>query len=478
MIWLWGLLGLFGLLAAVLVIRAAVFRPEAAPAVSQEAVDYDREGAVAALRQLVQCRTISHPDPQLEDEAEFQRLIDLIPRLYPTVFERCSFQQLPHRGVLMRWPGKHSDAPCVMMAHFDVVDVQQEQWDKPPFDGIIEDGVLWGRGTLDTKATFNGILWAAQTLMRQGFRPEQDLYFAFSGSEEINGDGAKEIVAQLRRSGVRPALVLDEGGAVVENVFPGVKSPCGLIGISEKGMMNVRFRVRSQGGHASAPGVRTPIDILSQGCLRLKQHPFPMRLCRPARELFDTLGRHSTFAYRLVFANLWLFRPALDLLCRKQGGEMNALVRTTTAFTQMEGSSGRNVLPPSAWMISNLRLVPGDTVEQTRRRLIRTVKDPAIEVEVLESFEPSPVSDSHCEAYDRVAAAVLATWPGCIVSPYLMVQCADARHYGELSDHVYRFCAMELTAEERKTIHGNNERIRLEAIGKTVEFYIRLMKQC
>ena len=144
----------------------------------------------------------------------------------------------------------------------------------------------------------------------------------------------------------------------------------------------------------------------------------------------------------------------------------------------MEGSPGRNVLPANAQMVANLRLIPGETPEEVQRRLERTIDDSRGEVESLQSFPPSPVSETHCAAYDRVAEAVEATWPGCIVSPYLMVQCADARHYAGLSDHVYRFCAMALTAEERKTIHGNNERIRLDAIEKTVEFYIRLMKKC
>ena len=93
-------------------------------------------------------------------------------------------------------------------------------------------------------------------------------------------------------------------------------------------------------------------------------------------------------------------------------------------------------------------------------------------------MEPSPVSETDCPAWHKVAAAVAHTWPGCIVSPYLMVQCSDSRHYRDLSNHVYRFSAMDLTSEERATIHGHNERIRLETVRKAVEFYVRLMKQC
>ena len=471
-------LGLLALLLAVLLIRAAAFRPKPQKVAPREDVTFDREAAVVALQQLVRCKTISCNDPALEDEAEFQKLIDLLPQLYPEVFRVCILQKFPGRALLFRWPGEAADAPTVLMAHYDVVSVSEESWEKPPFAGIIEDGVLWGRGTLDTKVTVNGILSGANHLIAQGFQPKHDIYFAFSGGEEVNGPGAKNIVTWFMEQKISPALVVDEGGAVVENVFPGVKAPCGMIGIAEKGMMNVRYTVHSGGGHASAPPVKSPIPTLADACRRILKRPFPMHITKPAAEMFDTLGRHSGFGLKLVFANLWLFRPVLDLICKQGGGEMNALVRTTTAFTQMEGSAGRNVLPAEAYLISNMRLSPKDTVEGAEAYLRKIVNDPAVEIQVLESFPPSPISETECEPWDKVAQAVSHTWPGCIVSPYLMVQCSDSRHYGKLSNHVYRFSAMDLTAEERRSIHGNNEKIRLETIGRAVEFYIRLMMQC
>jgi len=194
--------------------------------------------------------------------------------------------------------------------------------------------------------------------------------------------------------------------------------------------------------------------------------------------MFDTLGRHSTFAFKILFANLWVFKPVLDLFCKLSGGEINALVRTTTAFTMMEGSNARNVIPPEAAIISNMRLNPADTVASATEHLRKAVGEDGVEITVLESCEPSRISRTDCAGWDKVAAAVAETWKGCVVAPYLMVQCSDSRHYGRISDKVYRFSAMDLTAEERKTIHGNNERVRLECAKKAVEFYIRLMKQC
>ena len=475
---MWYIVGLIAGFLAVLVVRALLFRPLPQRQISEEPVSFDKDAAVTALQKLVQCKTISDYDHANEDEAEFQKLIDLLPTLYPKVFETCEFQQLPERALLLRWKGKSQENPSVMMSHYDVVPVREDLWEKPPFSGIIEDGVLWGRGTLDTKATLNGALFAANTLMEKGFVPENDIYFAFSGGEEVNGLGAVNIVNYFKQQGITPALVVDEGGAVVENVFPGVKVPCGMVGIAEKGMMNVRYTVHSGGGHASAPPVKTPITTLATACRKVVENPFKMNINKPAALMFDTLARHSTFVYKLIFSNLWCFKPVLDLICKKSGGEMNALVRTTTAFTQAQGSKARNVIPAEASLVSNMRLNPADSVAEATGYLKKVVGDSSVEVEVLESFEPSPISETDCDSYYKVADAVAETWRGCVVTPYLMVQCSDSRHYRDISRHVYKFSAMDLTAEERKTIHGNNERIRLESIGKAVEFYIRLLGKC
>lgn len=478
MIVLYIILAVLVLLLAVVLLRTAAFRPKAETAKTYEAVEFDREAAVGNLQQLIRCRTVSYTDASKEDPAEFEKLIALLPELYPHVYEKCTLTRLPDRGLLFYWAGKAHDEASVMMAHFDVVPVEEENWKKPPFEGIIEDGVLWGRGTLDTKVTFNGVLTAADHLIAQGFQPEQDIYFAFSGQEEINGPGAVNIVHWFQEHNINIQLVVDEGGAVVEDVFPGVKQPCALIGIAEKGMMNLEYSVSSAGGHASAPKPHTPVGVLADACCKVENHPFLMHITAPAAKMFDTLGRHSTFLYRMIFANLWLFGGVLDNLCKKQGGELNALMRTTVAFTQMQGSKASNVIPPSASMVSNMRLNPADTMESAMEYIRGVIGNDAVKLRCVEGMNPSPISETDCPAWDKVSSAVAGTWQGSLVSPYLMVQCSDSRHYGPVSNHVYRFSAMDLTAEERSTIHGNNERIRTEVIGRAVEFYIRLMSQC
>ena len=465
-------------IVALIIIRTLLFTPKSNVQADTDEVSFDSDKAVNSLCELVRCKTVSNSDPSLEDDEEFSRLIDMLPSLYPKVFEKCTFFMFPDRGLLFKWEGKKHDNPAVMMAHYDVVPANEEAWDKPAFEAIIEDGKIWGRGTLDTKVTFNGILSAADHLMKEGFVPENDVYFAFSGGEEVNGAGAVHIVDYFEKNKINLAFVVDEGGAVVENVFPGVKAPCGLIGIAEKGMMNVQYKVKSPGGHASAPKPGSPLVALSRAVTKIEDNPFKAHITAPVAKLFDTLGRHSTFLYRMIFANLWLFSPILDLICKKSGGELNALMRTTVAFTQASGSSACNVIPPEASVVSNMRLNPKDNIKKAMTYLEKTVNDPNVEISLIGGMEPSRISRTDCPEYEKVASAVSSTWGGCLVAPYLMVQCSDSRHYGRISDKVYRFSAMDLTSEERATIHGNNERIRIETALRAVEFYIRLMKKC
>lgn len=479
MTWLYVAIAVIVVLIAVgiPVIRAIQFRPKKEESYPDFSVQCNEEKAVSDLAEMVRCRTVSDTDESKEDEKEFEKFEKLLPVLFPNVYRVCEFQKLGKRSLLFRWKGKDPSVSRVLMAHYDVVSVEQSLWQKPAFEGIVEDGVLWGRGTLDTKGTLNGIMQAAEQMIKQGFVPQNDVYLAFSGNEETNGYGAPTIVKYFKEKGIRPALVCDEGGAVVDKVFPGVSAPCALIGIAEKGLCNIRFSVEGKGGHASAPPPHTAVGKLSKACTAVENHPFPARLSKPAKELFDTLGRHSTFVYRLIFANLGLFRGALDAICKKSGGELNALMRTTVAFTQMNGSKGINVLPPYADMVANLRIMCGESVEDCVKYLKKIVADDEIGIEVVYGMNPSNVSETEGEAWNLMKKAVSQTWKEALVAPYLMLACSDSRHYSEISDHVYRFSAMALSKEERASIHGNDERIPLEKIVRTVEFYLRLISQ-
>ena len=476
--WILALLGILVVFIIILLARTLAFKPPTPLAVQIEEATVNAEEAADRLAQMIRIKTVSSLDESKVDKEAFARFPVLLEELYPRVYEACTVERVGPSGILYKLAGKSSAAPVVFMAHYDVVPANEDAWEKPAFKGILEDGVLWGRGTLDTKGTLCAVMEAAEALITKGFIPENDLYFAFSGDEETAGDSAPAIVEVFQKRGITPAMVLDEGGAVIEGIFPGVLQPCALIGTAEKGMLDLELAMMSKGGHASTPPPHTLVGLLSQAVVRIESKPFKLKLTPPVAAMYDTLGRHSTFLYRMIFANLWCFSPVLDSICRKSGGEMNAMMRTTCAFTMMEGSSATNVLPPAASVHANIRIMGGETPESAIAYLKEKAGNPDINFNIVYAMAPSPISLANGTGWETLKNAIAQTWTDALISPYLMFACSDSRHYGRISDHVYRFSAMALRKEELAMIHGHNERIPLETLAKTVQFYTRLMRQC
>ena len=462
---------------AVIIVRTVMFKPLPEPELLEQKVEIDRDKVVRDMVDMIRCKTVSNRDESLVDRSEFTKFQELLKERFPRVHQACTLEHIGKTGLLYCLKGESDQAPSVCMAHYDVVPVDEEGWTKPAFEGMIEEDCIWGRGTLDTKGTLCGLLEAAEQLLSQGYIPKNDLYFSFSGEEEIDGDSCADIIAWLEEHQIKPALVVDEGGAVVDHVFPGVARECALVGISEKGSVNMDFTLDSQGGHASTPPIHTVCGQLAEAVTRIETHPFKRHLTKPVAEMFNILGRYSTFAYKLIFANLWCFEPLLDKICKLSGGELNAMMRTTVAVTRMEGSKAYNVLPPKASFGINMRLMGTDTIESATAYLNQVIGNDAIHAELVNGMNPSIYSDTSCDAWEMLCRVIHNTWPEAVISPYLMMACSDSRHYCRITDRVYRFSAMKLSKEERAMIHGNNERIPIDTLVKTVEFYVRFLKK-
>lgn len=470
------IIGIILLLFLILLIRTCAFKPITLKAIKPEFIEIDGDTASLNLSRMIRKRTVSSRIAEKIEKGEFTAFINLLPELYPETHKVLEREIVNEYAMLYHWKGIKVSDPLVLMAHYDVVAAPDEGWEHPPFSGDIENGVVWGRGTLDTKGSLASALEAVEHLVKSGFIPKQDVYLSFSYDEEVDGVGTEAIVSLLYERGITPGLVVDEGGAVVHDIFPGIRLPIAVIGVAEKGITDVEIIVRGTGGHASTPPVKGAAYKLARAIMRIEEKPFKAFFPRPTLEMFDKLGRYTPFGFRMIFANMWLFKPLLLQLFKMLNKETQAMCRTTVAITMLEGSMGANVLPARVKAAVNIRVAVGSTVKDTMNHLKKAVHDPDVKMDMIYPGEPSPVSDTD-ETYDFLGQIINETWPGIVVSPYVMLGASDSRHYARITNHVYRFSPFELSKTELDSMHAVNERIPVSTLKKGVEFYIRLIKK-
>ena len=465
------------LLIIVILYNALKFKPIQETLTKDDKIKFDERLAIEHLQKMIQIPTISNQDFNLVDKEQFVRFQQLLTELYPNIHQICHKERIHNTGILYHWKGKSDAAPTVLMAHYDVVPVGDlAKWQHDPFSAEIIDNILWGRGTLDTKITLLGVMEGVETLIKSGYVPENDIYMSFSGDEEVAGEGAPSIVDYLAKNNIKPALVVDEGGAIVKDIFPTVTKEIAVIGIGEKGMIDVMFTANSKGGHASTPPKHTALGELAIAINKCENKPFRSNFSLPILGLLDCVGRYASFPFRIILSNLWLFKGLLLHVFNKMGGELGAMIHTTQAFTMAEASQQSNVLPSQAKAVANYRLVNTDSVDGVIKHLQETIANDNIEVKMLHGMNASPYTDINSPEYTRVANAIKQVWSEVIVSPYLMIACSDSRHFCKISDHVCRFSAMRLSKEQRGLIHNYNERIELPMIAECVDFYLHLIK--
>jgi carboxypeptidase PM20D1 len=473
------LLAALVLLLAVVLVRAARFGVAQGP-VPAAAAYTAPAGAAERLAEAIRIPTVSHEDSARFDAAAFTAFHQLLATRFPRAHAALRREVVAGHSLLYTWPGSDPRLPpLLLMGHMDVVPVEpgtEARWERPPFAGAVEGGYVWGRGAMDDKASVMGTLEAVEMLLAQGFRPRRTVLLAYGHDEEVGGHGARTIAALLGRRGVRPWMVVDEGGVIGHGMMPGVDRPTALVGIAEKGFVSVELTARAEGGHSSMPPRHGSIGRLSAAIHRLEESPMPARLDGAALQLFSRVGPEMPFAQRAVFANLWLTRPLVIRTLEGAPGS-NAIIRTTTAPTIFQAGTRENVLPSRARAVVNFRILPGDSVAGVVAHVRRVVNDTAVQVRAMEGFasEPSPVSRTDGEPYRLLERSIRQTAPDAVVAPYLVVGGTDARHYHALSQHVYRFLPIRMTSRDLERMHGTDERISVRDYQAGIRFYRQLL---
>ncbi len=437
------------------------------------------DSITSRLTQAIQIPTISY-DTHI-DTAAFVVFNQYLDSLFPVITTQLDTHTINGFSRIYKWHGQNTTLkPILLMAHIDVVPVEadtRKAWTTDPFSGKIIDGHVYGRGAIDDKLSLIGMLEAIDLLIAEEYLPNRTVYLAFGHDEEVGGaNGATAIAEYFKNKNIQFEYILDEGSLVTEGNMPGLNCPLGLIGIAEKGMVTLTLTARTEGGHSSMPPAQTAIGALSKAIATLEANPMPATFAGPTQLMLDHAGPETDFLMKMVLANTWLFGGMLKSeLSKKNTG--NAVIRTTTAVTMIDGGIKNNVLPKNATAKINFRIHPKNSIEDVVNYVKKTMNDDRITIEIDPVKEnPSKISDHKSFGFQVIQRTLQETFEDVVVAPSLVVAATDSRHFRDVADNTYRFMPIQLNNEELKGIHGTNERISVENYKQAIRFYYRLIR--
>ena len=473
--------GIIAIAAIVVTVRTVAFEPRAALDFGSvqlaEAPRVDVARAAQHLAEAIRFRTISHQDSASNDWGEWDRFDAWLQAAYPAAHAAMNREVVADHTLVYTWPGADATlAPIVLMAHHDVVPVTpgtEGDWAHPPFEGVVADDAVWGRGSVDDKGSLIGIFESIEALATSGFTPHRTVIVLSGHDEEAGGTGARTVAEAWRSRGLAPLFALDEGLAVVSDL-PLAGRPVALVGIAEKGYATLRITAPAKGGHSSAPPPETGVEVLSKAVIAVASRPFPMRFSGPAADMIRTLAPEAGLLTRVAVANTWLFEPLLiaKIAATPAGA---ATLHTTIAPTMLRGSPKENVLPQDATAWINYRIAPQNTAAEVIARAQTATR--RLNVELAwdgPAYDPSPVSSTDSDAY-RVIGALAYDGGQVPVAPGLVTATTDSRYLAGIARDVYRFQPIVASMRDFEMIHGTNEHLTLDNLRRMTDFYSRLL---
>lgn len=465
------------IVVAVVLFKTLTFKSKQLAVDAIPAPDYAPESLEHFLG-AIKFKTISYNDVSMLDSSQFNGFHRFLETTYPLIHEKLSLKKVGDYSLLYKWEGTDATlAPYVLMAHQDVVPIEEASrslWTVDPFEGVVKQDSIWGRGSCDDKINLIGIMESVEKLLKEGFQPKRTIYLAFGHDEEVGGLGAQAIAAELKSQNVEAELVLDEGGIVTTNKVPGMTKPVALIGTSEKGYLSLELKVEKNGGHSSMPEKETALDILTKAVTTLRENPFEANFSQSTVDFIDHVGPEMPFLQRMVFANTWLFKKVV-ISIYESSPSGNAFVRTTAVPTIIHAGVKDNVVPTSVTAVVNLRLLPGNNSDWVIEQVKKVINDDRVQVSTFGGFasEPTGITSTDGPGYKLVDETIHKTFPGTITTPFLMIGGTDSRHMEGISKNIIKFSPMI----DPVGFHGIDERVSLNSYRDTLWFFETLLRQ-
>jgi carboxypeptidase PM20D1 len=472
-------LGIAFLLLSIALYRTLSHTAPANEIIAGEVISIDEIKASQNLAASIRFKTISYQDEEMFPYEEFNNFIKWAAATYPEFHRVMEVEQFEH-SLLFKWQGSDTSlAPILFEGHHDVVPIipgTENLWQENPFAGVISNNRIWGRGALDDKSGVIGLMEAATYLIKSNFKPKRTIYFSFGHDEEVGGGGAALITEKLREDGVQLLWSLGEGSFVNKGFFPGINKFIAPINVAEKGSANLMIIAKAKGGHSSTPPKKTAVTILAEALVKLENKPLPGSLEGLSAAMFNEVSKHMPFGYRFLFANRWLFGGLLDSQLSSTP-VINAMIRTTTAPTMLNGSVKSNVLPIEATALINFRLHPRDTTESVTNHVRSVVGSNDVEVRFLGGREASEISSWDSPGFKIVSSSLKKVYGEIVPVPGLMIAASDTRHYSKIADNSFRFNPFFIVPEDMTGIHGTNESIEVDSFISGIKTYVEIIRE-
>ena len=408
---------------------------------------------------IIRAKTISDKNGNFDREV-FDAFMPMLKEMYPAVFSKVSAQLINEYGIFLHWKGKNSELqPVVLMGHYDVVSDENQDWEHPAFEAEIHDGYVWGRGSVDNKCVFTGILEAMERLAKTDFMPERDIYFAASNCEEVAGETANIIAKWFEDNNIRPWFVLDEGGAIMKELPMGIKNPFAMVGVSEKGWGTVKITTTKP----------KACEKLVKALDKLEKSPMPSQMTPALEGMLGCFADYVGAPLNFVFKNLAVLKPVVKK-AMESTSETAAMIRSTYTITSIDAVHPEGKIAEKATATLKLRIAPHDSFE-TMFAHIKSVLGDRVEYECDNILNPPPVSDHNTQSFDYIKSVVNKVFPDVGVSPFILDAFTDSRSFKNVCKEIYRFGAFSIDNAQFASVHNANEKLGVDVFLKSIDFY-------
>jgi acetylornithine deacetylase/succinyl-diaminopimelate desuccinylase-like protein len=384
------------------------------------------------------------------------------------------------KNLVVRFHGSGKRKPVLLIGHLDVVEARREDWTTDPFQFVEKDGYYYGRGTQDMK---DGDAVMVTTLLRfkkEGYVPDRDVILALTADEEGGTSNGVDWLLKNNRELVDAEFVLnhDGGGILSEHGKPQFMT----VDASEKLYSDYQLTVTNPGGHSSLPRPDNAIYHLADGLARLEHYEFPFELTNITRAYYERMSKIATGQRAADMQAILKHPPDMAAVARlSQDPIDHSIIHTTCVATRLSAGHANNALPQTAQANVNCRIVPGHSTEEIRQALEKELADPKIAVREVggiggvtnrKSFAPPPLRP---DVFQPLEKTVESMWPGLPVIPDMSTGASDGVYTNAAGLPTYCVSGEAIDRDDIRA-HGKDERVRVDAFYRAVDFYYRFLK--